>query len=151
MECEYQLFILTLPKMKKQSFSLLMAILFVTLIFQACEQEFITVEKAQEDTIAPEIMLYSPVDGMIYDRGEDILIEMDVIENFKLHDVYIEVIPEGETSHIWDYYWHTHLKNVEIRELISANELEKGSYQLLVESFDHEYNICKEVRTFSIN
>ncbi|MCI4668077.1 MAG: hypothetical protein MRZ79_07940 [Bacteroidia bacterium] len=120
------------------------------LLLLSCEQELIPIESAQEDNSPPELMLYSPHEGESFDRDSEILIELDVVENFKLHDVLVQVFKTENDSLVWEYYAHTHQKGIEIREKIPSGLLHMGSYMLTVEGQDHDYNLEEIQRQFVV-
>lgn len=115
-----------------------------------CEQELVPLNAAQKDELPPEVMVYSPFNGEVFEGNEGVKVDLDVIENFKLHDVLIQVFDQNKNSLLWDFYVHTHQVNIEIREQIPAGLLKTGDYRMSIESQDHDYNLILVERIFSV-
>ncbi|MEO0899055.1 MAG: hypothetical protein AAFY71_21765 [Bacteroidota bacterium] len=125
-------------------------LLWIAFDMQGCSGEILGQETPIEDTLAPEVMVFQPANEQTYGLGDSIALEMDVSENFKLHDIFVELKKSSDDEVLWDYYVHSHLKSYSVREVIPVGLLSKGTYVLLIESRDHDYNTTNVLRTFTI-
>ena len=103
-----------------------------------------------EDEIAPEVMIYSPLEGTNYTVNDPINVEIDVAENAELHFVSVKLVSEKFDTLYWNYYEHDHSRSISVREQIQLEPLETQKYLMLVEADDHNGNRSSSLISYSI-
>ena len=110
-----------------------------------CEPSF---PEPLEDLSSPELMVYSPAEGSIYQTSDAIAIDIDVAENDELHFVSLKVLNETADSLIWEYFVHSHERSLSVREELILDSKETKTYLLLIEADDHNGNRSTLLRSF---
>lgn len=121
---------------------LVFAILVAFVAISSCK-------KGEDDVVAPQITLISPMEGASQSVSDSIAIEF-IVDDEDLHEFTVEIlkINEGGSVSTFTQKGHSHDRNYHYTNKV--RQTSTGNYKLEIVAEDHNGNLTKSATGFSL-